>query len=99
MLNLVQILLLLPLAGDYMPNGIIEFMYGISITIASLSFLKFTKLAYISSLIGWLTIDQDNYYLNVIGLESKSSFVNTYSVLGLMTIIPIVHLLLWPLYR
>ena len=92
MLNMVQILLLLPLAGGYMPIKVIEFMYGISITLGSLTFLKLGSMIFVKDLLEWVTLDQDDEYLDIIGLESRSSFVNIYSIIGIMTIIPLIHL-------
>lgn len=97
MLNTIQLLLLLPLVPKYMPQKIIDFMYGISICLGTFQFIKFGSITVISQILDWFSIAQGNSYLGVIGLDSESSFVNTYSSLGFMMIIPFLHLSIWML--
>lgn len=95
MINTVQLLLLLPLIPEYMPETVINFMYGLNVCLGAFSFLKLGGIAAINSVVKWFEFDQNNSYLYVIGLQSKSSFVNTYQMLGFMLILPFVHALVW----
>lgn len=95
MLNTVQLLLLLPLIPKYMPQRIIEFMFGMSMCLGTFSFIKFASIFFISDALNWFSVSQSNSYLDVIGLNSQSSFVNTYSMLGFMLVIPFIHMFIW----
>lgn len=94
MMNFIQILLILPLIGAFMPLKVIDFIRSMSFGMFNFDFIpqpfdvSTGNGAYI------ITFDQSNDYLNLIGLESGSSFVNLISSFGYFAFTPPIHILL-----
>ena len=79
MINSIQLLLLLPLIGSYLPQNVIQFIWAMKFSLLNFDFLSKLKVNYVRNLIDF---DQSNSSLNLIGLESGSSGVNAYFIAG-----------------
>ena len=76
MVNAIQLLLLLPLIGTYLPQSILDFIRGLNFNMLNFDFLtsKFQNDENDAS--SFVDFDQANDYLNLIGLQSESTAIN-----------------------
>ena len=76
MVNQLQLLLLLPMLGAYLPSDVYKFNEGIDFTVLSAGFLPISTLP----TTGWakdaLDFPQPEDYLSDIGMKSGSAFIN-----------------------
>ena len=79
MINSIQLLLLLPLIGSYLPQNVIQFIWAMKFSLLNFDFMSKLKVNYVRNLIDF---DQNNSSLYLIGLESGSSGVNAYFIAG-----------------
>jgi cysteine-rich repeat protein len=98
MVNSIQLLLLLPLIGAYIPRNIIDFIRGMNFSLFDFDFLSLEGNPETKEEVSNLSFEQDNPYLYLIGLESGSWMVNLLAITGLFSVIPLVHLIIIPLY-
>jgi hypothetical protein len=89
MINTVQLLLLLPLIGKYLPIAVYDFIVSMSFSLFNFNFLKTDEIA--NSLTKNLDFEQQNVYLNDIGFESGSSIINAISLALAGILIPVIH--------
>jgi len=90
MINQLQVIMLLPLTGGWFPEVFLDFNRMVKFTL--FSFSEFTE--YVMSPIftaGSWDFDQDNSYLNLIGIISGSTMYNILGVIGFVFILMIVH--------
>ena len=93
MINSIQLLLLLPLIGSYMSENFIGFIWAMKFALLSFDFLNEFKANYVKNL---FEFEQNNSYLNLIGLESGSSGVNAYFIAGFsLQLISIFYIFNW----
>ena len=94
MINVLQLYLLLPLAGSYVPDEVVGFIAGLDLTLFSFEFVKLeeTKLfAYLRETNGYR---QENDYLYLAGFKYQSTLLNLINVLSMYLVVPILHMLL-----
>lgn len=94
MINVLQLYLLLPLAGSYVPDEVIGFISGLDLSLFSFEFMKLedTKLfAYLRETNGY---KQENDYLYLAGFKYQSTLLNLINVLSIYLVVPILHILL-----
>lgn len=98
MINAVQLLLLLPLIGAYLPLSVVDFIRGMSVSLFDVEFLNLSENPETRDSVSGISFDQTDPYLYLIGLESGSSIINILAVAGLFILIPIMHIPVWILH-
>ena len=91
LLNLLQLFILLPMIGKYLPPKIIAFILGMDFSLFSFDFIPFEDIPFAQSINKFFSFSQKDKYLNEIGLKSGSSFVNHLRLMILFALIFMVH--------
>ena len=99
MVNQYQALLLIPLLNVYIPKNIRDFIVGNDVTMFSFSFLRIKDINFVTDLNQNLGGDQDDEYLNEIGIESNSVIINHISLFLVFLILFISHIVVWLMAR
>jgi hypothetical protein len=99
MINQFQMLLLLPLIGAHIPFDIVQIIIGMDFTLFSFNFIPFAKTPGITVFASVLDAEQRNEYLETIGLESESSFVNNLSIVFTVLLTLCAHGVVYFIYR
>ena len=80
LVNLYQMMMLLPLIGAYIHVYVVDFIKGVQFSILSFSFFDDQQQAMINKL-SYFECKQDNQYLSDIGVQSCSTIINiSYSI-------------------
>jgi hypothetical protein len=95
MINAVQLLLLLPLIGAYLPVDVYEFIVAMSFSLFNFDFLSPEKSTSFDKTIDNFDFTQENAYLSDIGFGSGNSILNTISLTFVAIWIPITHSLVY----
>ena len=95
MINQYQALMLIPILDLYLPKTVRDFIVGNSATLFSFSFLHIQDISFISSMNNDLGGDQDDEYLNEIGIMSNSVIINHINLMIVYLIIFIIHMSIW----
>lgn len=98
MVNAIQMLLILPLIGAYMPLRIIDFIRSLSFCMLNIDFLTVPIKMSTNSLLESFDFAQPNDYLYLITIESGNSFVNLLTSFGIYVLTPLFHLLIVGIY-
>jgi hypothetical protein len=98
MLNTIQLILLLPLVGAFIPKNVVNFIRGLNLTLLNFEFFDFRYSIFIFLEIPEISVAQTHPYLYLIGLESGSCFMNSFNIIGLFMIIPFIHMLIVLIY-
>ena len=93
LLNLLQLYLLLPLIGPYIPDDVINFLSGLDITLISFYFFKIEDSNMFSSLSDKFSYPQNNSYLYLLNFKDGSTILNLINVCTIILIIPVLHTL------
>jgi hypothetical protein len=99
MINQFQMLLLLPLIGTYIPDEIVKLIVGMDFAMFSLAFIPIDQIPGFSYIVGILHENQKMEYLDTIGLQSRSSLVNSISLLFTMFLVLGIHGIVFLMYR
>lgn len=92
-INQLQLLLLLPLVGAYIPYKPLMTIVGISISLFNFSFMDFSNSPTVKSEFSTFSFKQYNSYLYLINMTDGSSTINLISMIGVSFFIPIFHAL------
>ena len=93
MVNAVQLLLLLPLIGTYLPQSILDFIRGLNFNMLNFDFLTIKFQNDENDASSFVNFDQANDYLNLIGLQSMSTAINLLTTALIFLMLPIIHIL------
>jgi hypothetical protein len=99
MLNHIQLFILLPMIGAYLPKTVIDLITGMSFAMFSFSFIPFEKIPMIDSLFNVFDYDQSDDYFDNIGLTSGSAFLNHIALLIIVGVFILFHLSILPCYK
>jgi cysteine-rich repeat protein len=93
MLNAVQLILLLPLIGAYLPDDVLSFIRGMDFSLMNFDIFDFYDSKNIDNQFGInFDFEQADPYLYLIGLESGSTLINMMKIVELSMIIPMLHI-------
>lgn len=95
MLNQGQIILLIPLIGVHVPEKFIDFNRVIDSCLGSFADVSKYIIPNIFDRIEDHNIEQDNWYLTLIEIESKNSLYSITGVLTLLTVLGIFHMFVY----
>ena len=93
MVNAVQLLILLPLIGVFIPANLLSLIKSMSFSLLDLNFLSLNKIPLILNFMNDIDYEQKNEYLKSIELESGNSIINTFTLLSFSLILPLLHLI------
>lgn len=97
-MNQFQLILLTLLTNAYIPKKVVDYLAGMKSTTCSFGFIPFKKIPGFTSLIDWFYFKRTYYKLDYFGIESGSTFVDTFSLMCIFAIIVIIHSLIAVLY-
>ena len=102
MMNQIQLVILLPLVGAYLPEKIYDYLKSMNASLFNLGFLPTNNSPSVVSFKSMFDFKQPNSYLYLIGLESGSSLVNILNltvVVGMVMCMHAVWLILFCIFR
>lgn len=99
MLNSLQLIMLLPLIGAYLPFRVIAFITGMDVSLLDLDFFDYKNSKETNSIIGQFKFEQEHPYLYLIGLEYGSSIVNLIAISGTFLLVPVFHIVILVIYH
>jgi cysteine-rich repeat protein len=88
--NVVQLQLLLPIIGAYLPYEVIKFLVGLKYFMFSFSFFSVKA---VEDQINWLDYQQFDPYLSLLDLESSSAMINLISICKVVAVTAAIHLI------
>ena len=88
-INQLQLILLLPLIGAFIPTKVVQFIVGMNISLNILTFLNVSS--FVPNKMQDLNYSQSNSYLYLINLKSGSSLFNWMSFCNLILFIIVLH--------
>ena len=94
MVNQFQLLLLLPICGAEVPKDIQDYLAGMDFALFNFGFLPYKDLWVSRKISEYLHRDQNNEYLDTIGLESSSAIVNQLPLIYTILVLVFFHLCL-----
>jgi hypothetical protein len=97
-MNGLQMLIVLPLTGAFMPDSILEYIYGMDFSLFSFDFIPIKSAVVIEQIDKILHYDQEDEKFNSMGLESTSSLINNLQIMLMFTLIGLFNLCLLPFY-
>jgi hypothetical protein len=97
-INFLQLLMLIPLSEAYLPNNVLNYLYGVDFTLFSLSFIPIEKISVLNDIFDYFKCDQQNENLKSMGLNSCSSIINHFQFTLILILIILIHILLSILY-
>ena len=89
-MNQLQLLILLLLVDTYIPDDVQGFIQGQDFAMFSFDFIPSTKIPYIKIPTDWMEFEQSNEVLKDLGVASRSTFNNSFSLI--LVIIGIIAL-------
>jgi hypothetical protein len=92
MMNQLQLIIVLPLLGSYIPEKIMDFINAMNDSLFSFSFLPFDNTTLVDYIEEKYSFDQPNHYLYLLQLKSGSAIVNMTNLLIVFGMIAGVHL-------
>jgi hypothetical protein len=97
-LNGLQLLVILPLTNAFLPDSILEFIYGIEFATFSFDFVPINTSPVYKQIDEWLHFDQEEDVISSMGIESTSSIVNNFQIITTFLLIGLVNLCVLPFY-
>jgi hypothetical protein len=76
MINALQLVLLLPLIGTYLPDQVVQFIIGLDIVMLNPSIISLNNISKKNNWISQLSKTQENEFLYEIGVKTSSTAVN-----------------------
>ena len=80
MFNILQLYLLLPLIGPYVPNDVINFIAGLDLTLVSFYFFEVEDWDILVSMKNTFSYSQSNSYLYLLSFKDGSTAINLINV-------------------
>ena len=94
MMNQIQLLILIPLIGPYIPSKIFDFIKAMSASLMNFNFMPTSNSSNMIDFKGQFTFSQPNSFLYLLDLKSGSAFVNILNLTSTVGMVIWVHLLI-----
>ena len=98
MLNQIQLVIILPLVGAYIPEKIYDYLKSMNTNLFNLNFLPTSSSSSTVSFKKLFDFRQPNQYLHLLSLNSGSAFVNIIDLMTTVLIIVAIEILLLIIY-
>ena len=98
MMNQLQMIIILPLFGSYIPSKVMDFLKSMSDSMFTFGFLPTTDNVVVVWITDTFSFPQSNVFLYLLGLESGSAIVNVTNLIVAVFSLSVIHVLLWFLY-
>jgi hypothetical protein len=98
MMNQLQLIIVLPLLGSYIPNKVMDFIKAMNDSMFTFGFIPSKDTTLVNYIEGKYSFDQPNTYLFLLQLESGSAIVNVVNLLIAISTFITIHLLILCLY-
>ena len=98
MINQIQLVIILPLIGAYIPEKIYDYLKSMNASLFNLNFLPTSNSAGTISFKGLFTFKQPNSYLYLLQLNSGSAFVNILDLTTIVGFVIAIHILVLVLF-
>jgi hypothetical protein len=99
MVNQFQLLMLLPLTDVYMPKEIEDYLSGMSFTSFNFDFLPLSSIPKFKGIFEYFGFEQNDQYLQGMGIEYGSAFLNQISLFAMMCAFLLIHSIIMLLYN
>jgi hypothetical protein len=94
LINTLQLAILLPLIGTYLPNQVILFIKGFDFVLLSPSIFGFKDILHQNQWENELSKTQTNEYLFDIGIETTSTAINLFGIFSILLVTTILHIII-----
>ena len=94
MMNQIQLLILIPLIGPYIPSKIFDFIKAMSASLMNFNFMPTSNSSNMIDFKGQFTFSQPNSFLYLLDLKSGSAFVNILNLTSTVGMVICFHLLI-----
>jgi len=74
--NQFQLFILLPLIPEHFPEKVANYILGLDFAMFSFDFIPHKDIPFFETLTSWIEFPQSDGYLNEIGMNSGSTFIN-----------------------
>ena len=98
LINHLQLVILLPMIKIYYPTSVLFYIEGMDISMMGFDFLGISSTRIHETWVDRMTSQQDDEYLQSIGLNKTSSFVNALNILVIVGVVIILHLIICCVY-
>ena len=95
MFNTIQLIVLIPMIGAYLPLDVAQFIAGLSFSLLNFQLIGLNSLLIPSIIKNSVSYDQPDNYLQLLSINDGSTIINIYSSIGVSLIIPWLHMLFW----
>ena len=96
--NTLQLLLLLPLVGTYLPISVYDFIRSMQTSLINFDFIPYKDSLTSHGFLSKFMFEQEDPYLSHIGIETSSCVVNLTNAASIFCLIILLHLLVAVLY-
>ena len=93
-INFVQLIIIIPLIGAYLSPNVLDFIKRMNIWLFSFKIISTSTLDAINPM-KYLNFNQDNSYLQSISLNSGSSSINIFYIIGASLLFPFAHAIIF----
>jgi hypothetical protein len=97
-MNQIQLIIVLPLLGSYVPVKVIDLIRAMNTSIFSFDFIHFEETELAEYISGIFSFYQPNAYLFLLELKSGSAIVNFMNLFVFVVIVVLIHLTLCAIY-
>ena len=98
MINQIQLVILLPLIGAFLPQKIYDYLKSMNASLFNLSFLPQSNSQSLVDFKSWFDFKQPDSYLYLLQLTSGSALVNILSLTTIVGVVIIFHFIILILY-
>ena len=97
MVNQLQLMMLLPLTGAFMPKSILDYLSGMTFVNFNFDFIPVHWIPMVNPLFEEYGYEHNNSYLKEVGVESGNTFINNFQLLLTFTMLISLHLM-WSIF-
>ena len=98
MINQIQLVIILPLIGAFLPLKIFDYLKSMKTSMFNLSFLPTNNSEGMINIKSWFDFKQSNSYLNLLDLNSGSAFANILTLTTTVWMVVGIHIVFLILY-
>jgi cysteine-rich repeat protein len=99
MINQLQMIIILPLIGTFIPGKVMDFLKAMSDSLIALEFLPSNDSTFVDRIDEKLEVDQSNLYLYLLELQSGSALVNMMNLLFVIFQVVFIHVSVFALFH
>ena len=90
--NQFQLFILLPLIPKHFPEKVTNYILGLDFAMFSFDFIPHEDIPFFDTLTSWIEFPQKDGYLNEIGMNSGSTFINYVPIMWFILLLVLIHI-------